>query len=249
MVALAPLLAPLLVLASSTADEQVLATLLAQVAARAPDCDVVSRREVTQLLELEGNRQSIGCDTTTEACAAEIAAALGAELVVRAELSTLEGERVLALTVLHTRELARTQRALLRGATVAALGAQLEAELPALIAAARGPGSARIFVGDVTTLARDAGDDDALAWQWPVGASILGAGVIGLAAAGVAEVVVAGWQDDLERDGVDRLDQPAAVVVGQQRDQLAVVGQVAWVVGAVGVGGGVVVLATLLLEE
>ncbi len=250
MVAIAALYASLFPLAGPTADEQVLTTLLAQVAARAPECDVVSRREITQLLDVEGNRQTIGCDSTTEACAAEIAAALGAELVVRGELSTHEGERVLALTVLHTRELGRTQRALVRAPSVSALGSAVETELPALIATARGPGRARIFVGDVTDLARTLGDDaEPLAWQWPVGGALVGVGALGLIGAAVAELVVAGWQQDLERVGAGRLDQPVAVALGEQRDQLAFAGKIAWIAGAVGAGGGVAVLATLAVGE
>lgn len=249
------ILGPLLALAPPSPDERAVTTWLAQTAASLSGAEVVTTADVQQLLDLQGDKQTSGCDDDSEACAAEVASALGAELVVRGELGTLDGERTLTVTVLNTKDLGATRRALWQGATVTALGEQARAALPDLIAAARTSSGSqtRIFVVDV----HDAGVAGAAAvdraggtpWQRPLGGALVGVGVAGLAVGGVAEFMVQSIQGELEKEGADRLDQPAAVEALATRGQWALAGQVGWVVGAVAVVGGGVVLATTLAGE
>lgn len=248
------ILGPLLALAPPSPDERAVTTWLAQTAASISGAEVVTTADVQQLLDLQGDKQTSGCDDDSEACAAEVASALGAELVVRGELGTLDGARTLTVTVLNTKDLGATRRALWQGETVTVLGEQARAALPDLIAAARTSSGSqtRIFVVDV----HDASGGGASAvraegtpWQRPVGGVLVGVGVAGLAVGGVAEVMVQSIQGALEKEGADRLDQPAAVEALATRGQWALAGQVGWVVGAVAVVGGGVVLATTLAGE
>lgn len=216
-----------------------------------PGAEVVTTADVNQLLQLQGEKQVRGCDDDSEACAAEIASALGAELVVRGELGSLEGDRTLNVTVLNTGRLGATRRALLQAASTSALGERARAEVPALIGAARsGPGAVRIFVVDVVTVETDGRDAVPAAgtpWQVPVGGTILGVGVLGLGLAGVAELAVLGIHGSLDAAGAEELDQPAAATALATRGQWALAGQVGWIVGGVAVVGGGAVLASGLM--
>jgi hypothetical protein len=248
MLALSTLLCPLLALAAPpTAEQRALTTWLAEAATTAPGAEVVTTADVKQLLQLQGEKQLRGCDDDSEACAAEIASALGAELVVRSELGSLEGDRTLNITVLNTGRLGATRRALLRAASTSALGERVRAELPGLIGAARsGPGAVRIFVVDVVTVeadGHDAAPAAATPWPVPVGGTILVVGVLGLAVAGVAEVIVLGANGELAQTGGAALDQPTAASTASSRDQWALAGQVGWIVGGVGVVVGSAVVA------
>lgn len=242
--------------AASPTDARAIGTWLAQAAATAPAVEVVTSADVRQLVDLQGEKQATGCDDDSEACAAELAAALGAELLVRAELSDLEGQRALNVTVLSTKRLASTQRALWQSSTLTGLGDKVREGLPPLIAAARaGDTTVRIFVADVDAANVDAASNrDAPApteantpWQVPVGGGLLGVGVVSLGVAAVCEVVVLGINGALDADGADRLSQQAATTELTARGQWATAGQVAWAVGGVAavVGGGVLVVGLM----
>lgn len=252
MIPLPLLFAPLLALAPPpTAEQRALTTWLAEAAATTPGAEVVTTADVNQLLQLQGEKQVRGCDDDSEACAAEIASALGAGLVVRGELGSLEGDRTLNVTVLNTNRLGATRRALWQSSSTSGLGDKARAELPGLITAARtGPGTIRIFVVDVVTVegdARAAVPAAGTPWQVPVGGAVVGVGVLGLGVATVAEVMVLGLNGDLDKTGADELDQPAAAAALATRGQWALAGQVGWIVGGAGVVVGGAVLALGLM--
>jgi hypothetical protein len=262
MLALSTLLCPLLALAAPpTAEQRALTTWLAEAAATAPGAEVVTTADVNQLLALEGEKQLRGCDDESEACASEIASALGAELVVRGELGSLEGRRTLNVTVLNTTKLGATRRALWQASSASALGEEARVALPGLIGAARtGRGTVRIYVVDVvsaegvpppptssTSGASPSSPGAEMPWVVPVGGTLVGVGVLGLGIAGLAEVVVQGLNDDLQQTGSAALDQPAAAAALSSRGGWAAAGQVAWFVGGIGVATGGAVLALGLL--
>jgi hypothetical protein len=253
MIALPALLAPLLALAAPpTAEQRALTTWLAEAAATTPGAEVVTTADVNQLLQLQGEKQVRGCDDDSEACAAEIASALGAELVVRSELGSLEGDRTLNVTVLNTNRLGATRRALWQASSTSGLGEKARAELPGLIGAARStPGAVRIFVVDVVTVEGDGraveGGPSGTPWQVPVGGTVVGVGVLGLGVATVAEVMVLGMNGELAKTGAEALDQPTASSTAASRGTWALAGQVGWIVGGAGVVVGGAVLALGLM--
>lgn len=255
MIALPLVLPPLLALATPpTAEQRALTTWLAEAAATTPGAEVVTTADVNQLLQLQGEKQVRGCDDDSEACAAEIASALGAELVVRSELGSLEGDRTLNVTVLNTNKLGATRRALWQASSTSGLGEKARAELPGLIGAARStPRGVRIFVVDVVTVegdgrAVDAGPSTSTTpWQVPVGGTVVGVGVLGLGVATVAEVMVLGLNGDLDKTGAEEIDQPAAAATLAMRGQWALAGQVGWIVGGAGVVVGGAMLALGLM--
>lgn len=252
-----------LVLASS-ADERALTTMVAQAAAEAPGAEVVTRQDVEQLLAIEGQKQATGCADSSDSCAAEIANALGAELVVRGELDTLDGQRTLTMTVMNTKRLGGTQRALLQADSVSGLGDKARAELPRLLSLARSStdGAMRVYVLDVRAVggrvndsadtadhANTVDDGGGWPWQWAVGGGLLGVGVLGVALGVTGEVLTSSWQGDLDKTGAERLDQPAAAALYASRDRAALAGQVGWIVGGVGVVVGSGILLSALVGE
>jgi len=82
-----------------------LATTLSQVVAeqagKTPGFDAISQAEISSLLNVEKQRQLLGC--ADESCLAEIGGALGAKLVLSGTLGKLEDSYVLSLQLLDTR--------------------------------------------------------------------------------------------------------------------------------------------------
>jgi hypothetical protein len=251
---LAAMVMPLLALMGAV-DDRAVTTMIAEVASTAPNTEVVTTADVNQLLELQGQKQAAGCADDSDSCVAELATALGAELVIRGELGMLDGGRRLNITVLNTTRIGATRRAFLQAPSTTALADELKQRLPALIAGARTTdGTVRIFVVDVAENDPQIVDRNTpsapsapLPWQVPVGGVLGGVGVVGLGAAVVAEVVVGGLNTSLASTGADELDQVAAVAALSTRDQWALAGKVGWIVGAVGVAAGGAVLASSLM--
>lgn len=88
-------------------------TLTAYLAARAArfDLEVVSSSDIRERIEIEGDKQAIGCDTNTNSCLADIAGALGAELVLSSRAGKLDALYLISLQLFDARAssaLART---------------------------------------------------------------------------------------------------------------------------------------------
>jgi hypothetical protein len=71
-------------------------------AARFP-FEVVSSGDIRQMLELEEKKQAAGCDTTSASCLAEIAGALGADLVLSTRAGKLDAVFVITLQLYDAR--------------------------------------------------------------------------------------------------------------------------------------------------
>lgn len=73
-----------------TADQlHTLSGLLTARVARFPSANVVSSSDLREMLELEAQKQSAGCDDGGNACLAELAGALGADLVIASRAGKL----------------------------------------------------------------------------------------------------------------------------------------------------------------
>ena len=108
---------------------------------------VVSMDEVRAMLEMESERQLLGCSEDSSSCLAEIADALGADVVVSGGIATLDGARVFSLRRVDHRRAAVTgqveERLIAAGGEelLAAIGPAIEKlfpELPLKVGASRG---------------------------------------------------------------------------------------------------------------
>jgi hypothetical protein len=108
---------------------------------------VVSMDEVRAMLEMESERQLLGCSEDSSSCLAEIADALGADVVVSGGIATLDGARVFSLRRIDQRRAAVTgqveERLIAAGGEelLAAIGPAIEKlfpELPLKVGASRG---------------------------------------------------------------------------------------------------------------
>lgn len=107
-----------------------------------PELKVTSGRDIQQLLGLERQRQLLGCDAASSSCLAELAGALGVELLLSASIVKSESGYLATVRVLRTKtgqplatnsERLGTEVALLDwlDATALALRRQIVGELPA----------------------------------------------------------------------------------------------------------------------
>jgi hypothetical protein len=108
---------------------------------------VVSMDEVRAMLEMESERQLLGCSEDSSSCLAEIADALGADVVLSGGIATLDGARVFSLRRVDQRRAAVTgqveERLVAAGGEelLAAIGPAIEKlfpELPLKVGASRG---------------------------------------------------------------------------------------------------------------
>jgi len=76
--------------------------ILATEVSNAGAYEVVTQADIKAVLDLEANRQSLGCDADSE-CLARVEEAANAELVIAGSLGTIGRERVLTLTLIQTR--------------------------------------------------------------------------------------------------------------------------------------------------
>lgn len=86
-------------------DVMTTSALLSYQLAQVPQFDVVSARDIREMLALETNKQLAGC-TGEASCLSEIAGALDADLVVTGLMSHLGGRRVLQVSIIDTQEAA-----------------------------------------------------------------------------------------------------------------------------------------------
>ncbi len=77
-------------------------SLVAVTVARIQALDVLAAKDVTQMLELEATRAEAGCKSS-ESCVAELAGAIGAELVVFGDITRLGKLSVLTLNLFDSR--------------------------------------------------------------------------------------------------------------------------------------------------
>ena len=243
----------LLASTSMSTEHQTLTHLLAEAASRKVDLEVTTQADMRELLELEGQKQSLGnCEPDDlSSCLAEIAAALGTRYVLRGELGALGDERTLALTLIDTEKVSGAKRRLLRGNNIDALAQAAEAALPGLLdelpSPKKGGPRTRLLVLDVRGATIDAGPPPPAgpsAWLWS-GGIVAGGGLLLLGSAAVGEVML----QDLRTRIVDKgTGQVEAVALEGQRGALAPWVQGAWIAGAAAAVLGIGLVAVGIAE-
>lgn len=150
--------------ANAALDRQAAATLtqLAAVAAsEVPGTDVLSSRDIEEIVALEADKQLIGC-TDESACLAEVAGALGARFVVFSQLGQLDETLVLTLNLFDADQAKSVGRTTVEGETVSALGGQVGDAVRTLVGEAAANAGAADDDAPVKVLVMDiriAGDD------------------------------------------------------------------------------------------
>ena len=231
-----PLLLLVALAAVSPQDAKLVQGFAAAAAGEHGAVDVITSDDVRQAMALEGDRQTLGCDTS--GCLAEIAAAMDANIVIYGSVSRL-GDEIIAQLTLFDVEKAASHRAISRGATLSALTVDVQAHTRTLVAAAASQLAAgkrlRLIVLDLEAVPEAEPPSPSLPW------GAIGAGVVG-----VGGLVVGGVLDSLafaENDLIAR--QPDAASAKSRRDtsDAYAYGAVGgYVLGVVGVGAAVALL-------
>lgn len=98
--------------------------LIAARLAQNPRLDVVAGADLRRLADLEADRQRMGCDQTS--CLAEIADAMGADLVVFGDVAQLGATLVLNLNMFDSKRARSVGRTSVRGADLGELAARVD---------------------------------------------------------------------------------------------------------------------------
>lgn len=125
---------------ASTAD--VVANLVAVKAASYPTLDVMTTTDVVRLMSLEADRQLLGCDDTS--CAAEIADAMGANLVVFGDVSRLGSVLIVNLSLFDSDKAEPLGRVVVQSVDERTLPGELDSKIEGLLANLPDVGAASI---------------------------------------------------------------------------------------------------------
>ncbi len=121
--------------APGSANAEVLTQLAAVAASRIEGTEVLSSKDIQDIVSLEGEKALMGCDDAG-ACLAEVAGALGARLVVFGQLGQLGDVLVLTLNLFDAESGSSSGRSVVRAETVAALGDKVEPAVAELVGSA-----------------------------------------------------------------------------------------------------------------
>jgi hypothetical protein len=254
------LLALALTAAAPTLDDAHLLTeLIGSAAANKADADVLTGEDVRRAVDLEAERQTLGCSATS--CLAEIASAMGAGIVLYASLGSLgDDELILTLTLFDSTTATSSGRTSLRGKDLKAIVNQIDATVGTLVekALAATPSSSskkvRVLVLDVEVRNAAAAAASASPPAEPgkpanlmlwggIGASVVG--VVGVAVGGVFDSAAV---DADRRARIQTATQKDAVALFAERDQDALIASAGYVVGGVLAVGGAALAAVGVME-
>jgi TolB-like protein len=206
------------------------------------DLNVIADADVKRMLELEGQRQQVGCGDTS--CLAELAGALGARLVVFGSIGRLGEKTVVTLNLFDSQRNESVGRQFVEVADVGALSALLPARTRALLE--------RFYADNGLTLPADEAPPPPSVAASTTSPSMLpvvaaGAGGVGVAVGAVLAIVgvqpLIAWQGakDQFTDDKDANDLESAVDARADAESAAADWN-SWGVVLTGVGGGVAVL-------
>jgi len=113
---------------------KILDELLAVEVSRLPGYDVLSGADVRRLVELEAEKQAVGC-TDDASCLAEIAGAMGAQYVISGSVGKLGTRFILTLTLFDSRAARSVSRVDLRAASIDEIADGLASKVKELMGA------------------------------------------------------------------------------------------------------------------
>jgi len=212
---------------------------------RYPQLDVISGEDVKRVVELEADKQAIGC--ADESCLAEIAGAMGAELILFGEVGALGDLKVVNLSLFDTSQMRSVGRSTLQEHKLELLPDKLRPALRELL-------SSSVMAQEVVA----AGGEEADTLSIPTLLLATGAGVagLGLIGGGIATTLAylpyqqtAEEIRGFESDGPSALDdaEAAQLQLEEQRTpvQIAMISTgIVVLVGAAVAGVGAVLMLT-----
>ncbi len=226
----------------------VLTELVTTALSHEPRLQVVSSADLRRQLEAEAERQTVGCDAESASCLAEIAGAMGAQLVVHGNIGVLAGTQgdvvILTLNVFDSSQGRAVGRIALQDVSLAGLSTKVERGVQQLVAPllhSLGEGkAARLLVMDIRPPQRNAAVVDEAPSSGLFGWSSLAGGGVGLLG-GVVLLVVAA-EADRSADNPD-LDAIEANDAYDRRDWLLISSAIAGAIGAAALTVGGIVVA------
>lgn len=138
--------------APPTADDARFVTaMLASALAESPRVDVITKEDLRQAMNLEAERQQLGCNES--ACLAEVAAAMGARLVIYGSLGTFDDVIALELSAFDGETASPLGRSVLQATSLKALSEQAAVKVRSLrddaLTKVGGEGRLRVLVLDL----------------------------------------------------------------------------------------------------
>jgi hypothetical protein len=126
----------MLSLAAAPASEirATLTQLTAVAAANLEGAEVLSSRDIQNIIALEAEKELAGCSDASQ-CLAEVAGALGARLVIFGELGHLDDQLILTLNLYDADQSRSVGRTVMRGTSSSEVSAQLDEAVAKLIKA------------------------------------------------------------------------------------------------------------------
>ena len=189
---------------------ETLTSFIAARAARFP-FDVVSSADIRDMLELEGQKQEVGCDTTSTSCLGEIAGALGADLVLSTRAGKLDAVYVIALQLFDARAATGEGRASVEAWSLGEATPKIGPAVDELLTKATGAVPTESTVAPLAPKETPLAVDDDLRFGLKVaGGAAAGVGVVTAILGAVPALVYSSKKDDL---GVrtDRFEDANAV--------------------------------------
>lgn len=176
---------------------QTLTELVTISASQLEGTEVVSSKDIQNILALEAEKQVMGCESGAE-CLAEIAGALGARLVVFGQLGSLEDELILTLNLYDAERGESVARAARRSTSLKTLSAMIDPMVVELagekVKKLKSANAVRLLVMDLENVAgppsgavEDAAPKESSASPtFIAGTSALGVGALAIVVAGIA---------------------------------------------------------------
>jgi hypothetical protein len=207
-------------------EAAILDEIVANAVGAHPELSSVSAAELQRMVALEGQKQVMGCDTTS--CLGELAGAMGARYVVSGRVGVLGGLTVVSLNLFDSAAAKVVARQEARAASLDAAARLLNVRVEALLAGIEG-------IKPIDVVA-ERSDDGGIGLPVLAGGGAALVGVVGLASGGVWLGLAMG---DLGNAATTRAQKDGAVGAVPIAPSVATVGAVALV------GGGIVALLGL----
>lgn len=225
-----------------------------------PRFDVVSSADLRRQLDVESNKQAVGCDASSTSCLAELAGAMGAQLVVTGKLGTLDDVVILTLSLFDSKAGKAVGRVAVRAASLGKVSDKVDGAVVELVSSYRsaeqGDIKAKLLVLDVEPPRAD--DDtsggilgsvtvasppvsDAVELQRTFGVIALAGGVVVGGVGGLFYLVA---DDANKRAATTSLDAISANARYDERDVYGSLSVAGVVVGVTGVVAGIALLVS-----
>lgn len=178
-----------------------LAAVIAARASRFAALEVLAAADLRELAELEANKQAAGCDESSASCLAELAGAMGAELVLTTRAGKLDAVYVVSLQLFDARKASAVGRATLQAWSLPELPEKLGPAVDELLSDATGTAPVQAAPVATTRPQQPLAADDAVRLGLQVGGGVMAG--LGLVAAVLGAVPA--WSYGQKKDELANL--------------------------------------------